>query len=83
MHNTLLVIVHALVDKPGVGERLIAVALRSPLIRVRRGALRVLAAWGDKLGDEPREWLVAAAAVEPDEELAADMHKVLAGQRLE
>lgn len=83
VHNTLLVIVHALVDKPGVGERLIAVALRSPLIRVRRGALRVLAAWGDKLGDEPREWLVAAAAVEPDEELAADMHKVLAGQRLE
>lgn len=83
VHDTLLVIVHSLVDKPGVGERLIDVALRDPLIRVRRGALRVLAAWGDKLGEVSKARLVAAAELEPDEELAADMRKVLAGQRLE
>lgn len=83
VHDTLLVLVHGLVGKPGVGRRLVEVALRSPVIRVRRGALRVLAAWGEQGSDEQaRALLVAALEAEPDEELAADMRKVLAGQRL-
>ncbi len=82
VHDTLLVLVNGLVDKPGVGLNLVDVALRSPVVRVRRGALRVLAAWADKASPEARALLVAAEPIEPDEELAADMRKVLAGQRL-
>ncbi|NVB41045.1 hypothetical protein G6O69_24605 [Pseudenhygromyxa sp. WMMC2535] len=80
VHDTLLVVVHALVDKPGRGVELIAAALRSPVTRVRRGALRVLSAWGDSL-EQVSELLERAAEEEPDEELAADIGKVLAEAR--
>ena len=80
IHDTLLVIVHALVDKPGQGVELIAAALRSPVTRVRRGALRVLSAWGDEVAALSGE-LERAAEEEPNEELAADIGKVLAGSR--
>ncbi len=83
VHDTLLVIVHGLVDKPGMGVDLIAVALRSPVLRVRRGALRVLAAWGEQGRSEGRELLEKAVEDEPSADMVADIRKVLAGQRID
>lgn len=83
VHDTLLVVVQSLVDKPGLGRTLIEAALRSPVIRVRRGALLVFAAWGDHADEHGGavEWAVevleAAAAREVDEELTADIRKVI------
>lgn len=76
VHDTLMVIVHGLVDKPGRGLELVSTALRSPVTRVRRGALRVLEAWSDH-GAAIEPLLERAAKEEPDEELAADIGKVL------
>jgi hypothetical protein len=84
VHDTLLVVVQSLVDKPGRGLELIDAALQSPVTRVRRGALLVLAAWSDTgvedgAEDSPaRSLLERAVAREVDEELAADIGKVLA-----
>jgi len=78
-HDTLLVIIDALVDRPGRGVALIEAALASPVTRVRRGVLQVLSAW-DEEGDEVvRAVLGPVVGREPDAELAADMGKVLAG----
>ena len=79
-HDTLLVVVHALVDKPGMGLDLIEAALDSPVTRVRRGALRVVTTWSEALAVR-RSLLERAAEVEPDVELAEDIGKVLAGAR--
>ena len=81
VHDTLLVVVQSLVDAPGRGLNLIAAALQSPVIRVRRGALRVLAAWADEgslreLG-EARALLEQAATREVDEELAGELAELL------
>jgi hypothetical protein len=88
VHDTLLMVVQSLVDKPGRGLELLDTALQSPVTRVRRGALRVLAAWADEggLGAEPDPagpllgglaLLERAAAREVDEELAAEMSQML------
>ncbi|MFO7561721.1 MAG: hypothetical protein R6X02_03670 [Enhygromyxa sp.] len=81
VHDTLLDVVQSLVDRPGRGLDLLDAALRSPVVRVRRGALLVLASWlrdhGDALSPEVRATLEAAAEREVDEELAADFAKVL------
>ena len=64
--------------------RMIDAALRSPVIRVRRGALLVLASWLRDSGDAAASQLQGvqgvlerAAAREVDDELAADFAKVL------
>lgn len=84
IHDTLLDVVQSLVDKPGRGLDLIEAALRSPVIRVRRGALLVLASWLRDSGDAAAPQLQGvqgvlerAAAREVDDELAADFAKVL------
>ena len=84
IHDTLLDVVQSLVDKPGRGLDLIEAALRSPVIRVRRGALLVLASWLRDSGDAAASQLQGvqgvlerAAAREVDDELAADFAKVL------
>jgi hypothetical protein len=90
IHDTLLDVVQSLVDRPGRGLDLIDAALRSPVIRVRRGALLVLASWLRDSGDETPErqspidvdsliqLIKGAAEREVDDELAADFAKVLA-----
>lgn len=76
VHDTLTVIVDALIDRPGSGVALIRAALRSPVTRVRRGAVHVLSAW-DERADLVAELLSDVAADEPDEDLAADIAKLL------
>lgn len=84
IHDTLLDVVQSLVDRPGRGLDLIEAALRSPVIRVRRGALLVLASWLRDSGDAPTPELIqvveGAAEREVDDELAADFAKVLENQ---
>ena len=81
VHDTLLVVVQSLVDAPGRGLNLIAAALQSPVIRVRRGALRVLAAWADEGPLQEfggvRELLEQAAGREVDEELGSEFAELL------
>jgi len=84
VHDTLLVVAQSLVDRPGRGVDLIDAALQSPVTRVRRGALLVLASWLHDGGDaeppaEVHELLERAAEREVDEELAADIAKVIQG----
>ncbi len=90
VHDTLLDVVQSLVDKPGRGVDLIDTALRSPVIRVRRGALVVLASWLRETGEDQdlhtlhvldlHALIKGAAQREVDDELAADFAKVLDGQ---
>jgi hypothetical protein len=88
-HDTLLVVVQSLVDQPAGptegaehgddGLDLIEMALQSPVTRVRRGALQVLAAWpGPTSESEVRSLLERALAREVDAELLADIEKLLA-----
>lgn len=83
VHDTLLVVAQSLVDRPNRGVDLIDAALRSPVTRVRRGAVLVLASWvhdsGEETSDEVFELLERAAEREVDEELAADIAKVREG----
>jgi hypothetical protein len=61
------------------GLDLIEMALQSPVTRVRRGALQVLAAWpGPTSESEVRSLLERALAREVDAELLADIEKLLA-----
>jgi hypothetical protein len=88
-HDTLLVVVQSLVDRmeqPGPveglehddGLDLLEVALQSPVTRVRRGALQVLAAWADPSSDSAiASLLERSLAREVDAELAADIEKLL------
>ncbi|PRQ02145.1 hypothetical protein ENSA5_26040 [Enhygromyxa salina] len=91
VHDTLLVVVQSLVDDPGRGLDLVEAALQSPVTRVRRGALLVVASWCDEglIGDgapvngwthaKAQALLERAVEREVDEELEADMAKVLEG----
>jgi hypothetical protein len=81
-HDTLLVVVQSLVDKPEGcedGFDLIDAALRSPVTRVRRGAVQVLATLepGSVDVEEVGSLLSQALAREADPELAADIEKLL------
>jgi hypothetical protein len=88
-HDTLLVVVQSLVDQPGQpgaerpehcddGLDLIEVALQSPVTRVRRGALQVLAAWADPTSESAvASLLERTLAREVDAELVADIEKLL------
>ncbi|PRP98629.1 hypothetical protein [Enhygromyxa salina] len=97
VHDTLLMVVQSLVDKPGRGLELLDTALQSPVTRVRRGALRVLVAWADEgalvaesehavhAGGSLRGGLALlerAAAREVDEELAAEMNELRSRSQL-
>lgn len=77
VHDTLLVVVQSLIDKPGRGIDLIEVALQSPVTRVRRGALLVLGAWADAGVESVWPLLERAAEREVDDELAADIGKLV------
>jgi hypothetical protein len=88
-HDTLLVVVQSLADRsdrPTAGPEqgddgldLIEMALQSPVTRVRRGALQVLAAWADPSSEDAvRSLLERSLAREVDAELAADIEKLLA-----
>jgi hypothetical protein len=77
-HDTLLVVVQGLVEHSEDGLDLIDVALQSPVTRVRRGALQVLAAWGDPNSEGAvRSLLAQALAREVEPELCADIEKLL------
>lgn len=89
-HDTLLVVVQSLVDRLGQpgsssgddhgddGLDLLEVALQSPVTRVRRGALQVLAAWSDPNSESIVTTLLERTlAREVDAELAADIEKLL------
>ncbi|MFB4282644.1 hypothetical protein ACBJ59_45625 [Nonomuraea sp. MTCD27] len=73
-------VVEKLGSSPGTGLSLLRVALRNRVVRLRRSAVRVLAAWPDVPG-EAVAWVRAAYEVEPDEELRGDMRAFLAGTR--
>lgn len=89
-HDTLLVVVQSLVDRlgqPGAGPEqgpeqddgldLLEVALQSPVTRVRRGALQVLAAWDPSNESAISSLLERTLAREVDAELVADIEKLL------
>ncbi|MGW6725882.1 hypothetical protein ACWF9G_08250 [Nocardia sp. NPDC055029] len=55
---------------PGTGEPLVQAALRGYPVRLRRAAIGVLTSWyGETLPGEVADRVVAAAAVEPDDDL--------------
>ncbi|MEV6390594.1 hypothetical protein [Nocardia xishanensis] len=59
---------------PGTGLPLVRCALSGRPTRLRRTALRTLAEWYDRdLPDQLREWVIAAAAIEPDDELRSEL----------
>ena len=83
VHDTLVAVIQGLADKPGAGLDLLDSALRSPVTRVRRGALRVLATWrahppeAGGHSEAVDALLARVAAAEPDSELRADMQRLL------
>jgi hypothetical protein len=89
-HDTLLVVVQSLVDRldrsaaegqepDDDGLDLIEMAMQSPVTRVRRGALQVLAAWADPSSESAvRSLLERSLAREVDADLLADIEKLLA-----
>ncbi|MFI2474621.1 hypothetical protein [Nocardia xishanensis] len=59
---------------PGTGLPLVRCALSGRPTRLRRTALRTLAEWYDRdLPGQLREWVIAAAAIEPDDELRSEL----------
>lgn len=75
------IVVRNLREHPGVGGKLLPVALANRIIRCRRAALEVLAAWPPQARPpEARDWLAAAAAREPNAELRQDMLAFLAAE---
>ncbi|PZG16351.1 hypothetical protein [Nonomuraea aridisoli] len=74
-------VVGGLEDHPGVGTRLLAVALRNRVVRLRWGALRVLTAW-DAVPGELLDVLRAAAEAEPEQELRRELRAFVASGRV-
>jgi hypothetical protein len=67
---------------PGRGVDLVLAGLRSPVIRVRHGALRVLQAWGpEQRSSEVTAALTTARQIEPDGDVRRHMDQTLAGKR--
>ncbi|MGS2809820.1 hypothetical protein [Nocardia sp. MW-W600-9] len=59
---------------PGTGEPLVRAALRGYPVRLRRAAIGVLTSWyGDDLPGEIADRVAAAAAIEPDVDLRAQL----------
>jgi hypothetical protein len=81
-HQAFDFVLQELVRFPGKGWPLVGAGLRSPVIRHRHQALRVLSRWPGGL-DAEREAAVRAAGSDPDEAVREDARKVLAGEQLE
>ena len=78
VHGCLDFILPRLAPYPGAGWSLVAAALRSPVIRNRHGALRVLDAWG--LAAWPQAAYGAlreAREIEPNDTVRTNMHCLL------
>lgn len=76
--RALEIVVNGLAGHPGAGQRLLRTALRSPVTRIRRGALRVLAAWPPHTRPAHcRAWIIAAAHDEPDDKLREELDAFL------
>jgi hypothetical protein len=83
-HRCLDYILQELGRFPGHGDVFVETALRSPVIRNRNMALRVLSEWG--AGNWPTGMKAAierAIQVEPDEDVRERMKRVLQGQPLD
>jgi hypothetical protein len=64
-----------LADHPGAGAELLRVALSNRVTRVRRGALQALTAWPPgRRPAEANDWVAAAAQIEPDDKLRAELN---------
>ncbi|MHB9133163.1 MAG: hypothetical protein ACYDBB_19005 [Armatimonadota bacterium] len=69
---------------PGMGWPFLRAGLRCPIIRTRKTAVSVLAAWGRAFWPQEAETcLQAALAIEPEEQTRKLLRKVLAGEPLE
>lgn len=83
-HSALDFVVQDLGKFPGLGFGLIAVALKSPVVRNRNMAIRALAEWGEtSWPPDARPALERAAFAEPCEDVRERMTKVLAGEALD
>ncbi len=68
---------------PGLGWKLLGVALKSPLVALRARALSTLAAWGaSRWGPEVRPALERAVFTERDEAIKESLKRLLAGRPL-
>lgn len=88
-HLCLDSILFGLRDYPGMGERLVQTALRSPVVRERYGACQVLQSWEDLMGESLEElWpetfslLTGIAPREVNFETKAEMRKLLGKRAL-
>lgn len=83
-HRELDTLLDVLGRFPGLGWELLAAALKSPVIRNRKLALRALAAWGSaRFSPEARQGLERALFAEPDEQLKECIKRLLAGRPLD
>ena len=79
-HTYLDLILQKLIDYPGKGWELVSTALKSPVVRNRVQAIKVLSKWHDHKPfwrDYVRRALEKAAREEPDKELRARMDLLL------
>ncbi|WP_174189599.1 hypothetical protein [Nocardia barduliensis] len=68
------IVVRQLRGHPGTGRALLPVALGNRVVRCRRAALTVLGDWPPEARPpEARDWVAAAAELEPNTELRRDM----------
>lgn len=83
-HQCLDAILHSLGDYAGKGMEFVQTGLRSPVVRNRNSALRVLADWGRAAWPNHVESLVQSAIkAEPDEEIRRRMQNLLDGKPFE
>ena len=79
-HTHLDFVLQVLPRFPGHGVDFLQAALKSPVIRNRSGAVRVLASWAPKRWTpELTESLAQAVAVEPDDDVRERMARVQTG----
>jgi hypothetical protein len=83
-HTLLDMVLEGLGDFPGLGWQLVECALKSPVVRNRHGALRVLDAWEREQWPEGTELVVRAAMErEPVVDVSDRMQRLLAGMPLD
>lgn len=83
MHSAIDFIVQDLRRFPGLGDRLIEAALRSPVIRNRNMALNALAAWPRELWSDRQLLLERCRDDEPDPNVRRRFENLLAGKPLD
>ena len=82
-HGCLDFILQELGQSPGQGTALVEAAMKSPVVRNRHGALRVLSAWGqDSWPPDIKPALEHAVSIEPDDEVRKNMKRLLSGETL-